>query len=97
MEGTQQLLGGEKVVSWAVDETLGGICHAVFKVGLGVEQEWLSAFNQAPGERLADGAALEKGRQWKLTIEELMAWLGWTEQWTGCEGPCGSNVSHCSH
>ncbi|GME53134.1 purine nucleoside phosphorylase [Neofusicoccum parvum] len=95
IEGMQQPQHGEQVLSWAVDETLGGICHAVFEVGLGVEHEWLSRFNQDPerhkNDLLGDGHTLEKGKQWRMAVEELMAWLGWAEQWTGCAGPCASN------
>jgi hypothetical protein len=30
---------------------------------------------------------------WLHELEELMAWLGWVDQWTGCEKGCAANVS----
>ncbi|KAL1642042.1 hypothetical protein SLS58_005630 [Diplodia intermedia] len=95
-EGMRAVADGEKILSWAVDETLGGICNVLFKVGLEVEYEWLSRYNLDPGKHNNDSgehAVLSTGAGWKMAIEELMAWLGWVEQWTGCEGPCGQSVS----
>lgn len=96
-EGINQLVEGERLLSWAVDETLGGICQTIFEVGLGVEYRWLLHFNQDPerhkSSHFEENPLLLDGKRWKMAVEELMAWLGWAEQWTGCEGPCGSDVS----
>ncbi|KAK0662378.1 putative purine nucleoside phosphorylase [Lasiodiplodia hormozganensis] len=90
----KELGDGEKLLSWSIDETLGGICRVLFKVGLEVEYEWLSYYNLDPekhGDDSCEQPVLGTGREWKMAVEELMAWLGWVEQWTGCEGPCGQN------
>jgi hypothetical protein len=94
------LSDSEKLLSWTTQEILGGICNTIFEVGLAVESEWLLNFNTDPSANQSDGSmawpVMDKADSWKEKIEELMAWLGWVEQWTSCQGPCASTVSHTS-
>ncbi|KAF2086987.1 hypothetical protein K490DRAFT_42965 [Saccharata proteae CBS 121410] len=91
------LAHGERLLSWATDEVLTGICTAIVHVGMGVEYEWLSAFNKDDDPRDDDGddfdgpSLLRAAKKWQDAIEELMAWLGWVDQWTGCHGPCAAD------
>lgn len=89
----EELSRSEMVISKAVQETLAALCNTIFDVGLEVEIEWLSKFNTAPGtseETLSKPVIVAS--TWIQKLEDLSAWLGWAEQWTGCEG-CKSGVS----
>lgn len=91
IEKNDHLNEGEQHLAWAVRETLHGICHSTFVIGLGVEMQWLLYFNKNEAQVTLD---LESSRcHWKAVIEELMAWLGWADLWAGCKGPCKPDVS----
>jgi hypothetical protein len=93
LEG-EVLSESEGKISRAIEETLTAICHSVFEVGLSIEILWLSKFNAVSTESSEQHHVKAKVSAWKEQIEELNAWLGWVEHWTGCEGYCKSNVSH---
>lgn len=86
----------EKVISKAIDGTLSTICNTIFQIGLEVEIEWLAKFNiiLQTGGKDSPQTPIEASA-WKEKIEELNAWLGWVEQWTGCPEGCKSDVSNC--
>ncbi|KAK8246349.1 hypothetical protein HDK90DRAFT_471669 [Phyllosticta capitalensis] len=90
-----QLHEGEQLLSGTVEEILDGLCKTAFQVGLSVDLEWLLHFNKAPEDLdtypQLDPSVFNKKTTWKRAVEELMAWLGWVEQWTSCEGPCAQN------
>ncbi|KAK8153775.1 hypothetical protein IWX90DRAFT_481424 [Phyllosticta citrichinensis] len=92
---SSQLNEGEQLLSRSVKETLDGLCQTVFKVGLGIEYEWLWHLNKAPEDMDSypslDHSMLAKKSLWRRDVEELMAWLGWVEQWTTCKEPCASD------
>ena len=94
----------EHLLEWSFKETLNSICTTVFDVGLALEREWLLNFNyldpNSGGRWSLDAPTITvtrdvvvKAQEWKETVEELMAWLGWAELWTGCEGFCKPSVS----
>lgn len=85
----------EKLLKWGVEETLHNICRTVIEVGFSVEREWFRSFDAIPKDtRDLDGANLNTHSlqrniiRWKEGVEELMSWLGWVDQWTGCENKC---------
>jgi len=89
-----QLGDGERTFSDAITSTLAAICGVVVNVGMEVEYEWLSNYNTGVNGSKAHNLILfEKRKIWVERIEELMAWLGWVEQWTRCDEACGPGVS----
>ncbi|KIV99988.1 uncharacterized protein PV09_08346 [Verruconis gallopava] len=96
IDDVDALSQGERLLSWAVDATLTGICSYMFKIGLGVEREWLLRFNSEDGEanlpaRTSAHDVTELSKAWLGELDELMAWLGWVDQWTGCEKGCAAD------
>jgi hypothetical protein len=90
------LSAGEALLSNTTMEILTGICNTIIEIGLGVERTWLGGFNTQP-KRDYDQSNINRVqsdlKDWSGLLEELMAWLGWVDQWTGCEGPCKADVS----
>ncbi|KAK4550824.1 hypothetical protein LTR36_000404 [Oleoguttula mirabilis] len=87
------LPASEQTTYAAVAEVLGAICGTLLPVFLSLEQLWLANFNnvstpppEATSPLYAD-AQLVLSRN-KRAIEELMAWLGWADQWTSCTPGC---------
>jgi hypothetical protein len=96
VEDRSTLNNAEQLLSWAVDEALKGICTSIFSIGLAVERQWLLNYNvatevvQIMGSQRHD--LQKKARTWLDELEELMAWLGWIDQWTACEKGCTADV-----
>ncbi|KAL1855033.1 hypothetical protein Plec18170_004447 [Paecilomyces lecythidis] len=79
----------ETLLKSAVEDVLRNICRTIIEVGFGTEREWFRHFDSL--KRVIELDAVEMRRnvlRWKEGVEELMAWLGWVEQWTGCENRC---------
>jgi hypothetical protein len=97
---TEKLHDGEKLLLSSIEDTLDGLCSSIFRIGLGVELVWLLHFNIDPEDHdpydkdINPLSAVLEAKSWKQSLEDLMAWLGWVEQWTGCDGPCAPGVSH---
>lgn len=86
------LSDSERVTYNAISEVLATICDGILPVFLGVELSWLESFNNITDPRPSPDVQHEVQRQfqaWLQQIEELMAWLGWIDQWTACEPGCG--------
>jgi hypothetical protein len=80
----------ESLLTWAVEEMLGNICSFVVEVGFAVEREWMHQFKPVSGSK-AEEPPTEMSleiRRWKDGVEELMAWLGWLDQWSWCREGC---------
>lgn len=89
------LTTSERLTAASILEVLSGICSTLLPTFLSIEAIWLSHFNDVRSypsnltlpvslqQTLSDTSAhhLEQ-------LEELMAWLGWTEQWVGCSPAC---------
>ncbi|KAJ9623120.1 hypothetical protein H2203_006056 [Taxawa tesnikishii (nom. ined.)] len=86
------LARSEQQIYTAIYEVLGSICHVLSRTFLGVEAFWFSHFE--------DGIAVAElqhntdkfkaaATAWRHDLEELMAWLGWADQWTTCDPDCG--------
>ncbi|KAF2240755.1 hypothetical protein BU26DRAFT_189234 [Trematosphaeria pertusa] len=90
----EQPVGDEdSILGNAIKETLHGICSTVIRIGLGVEYYWLMYFNPAPelgsSRFLAVSQELKYAAElWEQDMQELLAWLGWAEQWSRCEKQC---------
>ncbi|KAF2650953.1 hypothetical protein K491DRAFT_551382, partial [Lophiostoma macrostomum CBS 122681] len=85
--------GPHNVLYSALQETLAGICSTVVAVGLGIEYYWLLHFNSQPAQPSEaitqdHDVLLTDVHRWMHQVEELMAWLGWVEQWRTCNPAC---------
>ncbi|KAI1077325.1 hypothetical protein F5B20DRAFT_270916 [Whalleya microplaca] len=89
----------EHDLRWAVEEIFGTICSVLLTVGFGIEQSWAEYFNEPIDGRAAmDSPILSSGNmkrhfrdlrsRWGNGIDELMAWLGWVDEFTGCTEVC---------
>ncbi|EEA19387.1 hypothetical protein PMAA_001820 [Talaromyces marneffei ATCC 18224] len=91
---TVQLTPEEALIMSAVEETLGNICLWVVTAGLAIEREWLDRFERlqysSPGTK-SFTALVSRLNSWQTGLEELMAWLGWVDQWTYCKDGCAQD------
>ncbi|KAH9988375.1 hypothetical protein F4779DRAFT_277372 [Xylariaceae sp. FL0662B] len=85
----------EKDLRWAVEETFGTICSVLLTIGFGIEQNWAEYFNKPVNGKVADMASdnikkhfSDLRSRWENGIDELMAWLGWVDVFTGCTEVC---------
>ncbi|KAH8682336.1 hypothetical protein BX600DRAFT_505941 [Xylariales sp. PMI_506] len=90
----------ERDLRWAVEETYGAICSVLLTVGFQIEQSWAEDFQLAAAEPAATiqvtaiAGSLLGGRYarlastWSSGVQELMAWLGWEDDFTGCSEVC---------
>lgn len=88
-----ELSTSENVTYTATLDVLTAVCGSVLPVFLSAERVWLAHFNNASGSApLPSETALQDlksvSSQNLRTIEELMAWLGWVDQWTACSPGC---------
>lgn len=89
----QQLSTGEDTTYTAIADVLSAICTTVLPVFLSVEAIWMSHFNNASAVPSTVPSSLAKiiestTMRNRHALEELMAWLGWAEQWTSCSPGC---------
>lgn len=89
----QTLSASEQVTYAANAEVLMAICGTLLPIFLGVEHVWLAHFNNASAPALPSNSSIHRHiartvSQNQHTVEELMAWLGWVEQWTACSPGC---------
>ncbi|KAI1342913.1 hypothetical protein F5Y15DRAFT_412586 [Xylariaceae sp. FL0016] len=94
--GSQSLHTEEKDLIWAVEETFGAICSVLLTIGFGIEKAWAQHFQRPKSKRSVDtnlylGQFGEMVATWIEGIEELKAWLGWADQFTGCTEVCAWN------
>ncbi|GAD96255.1 serine protein kinase, putative [Paecilomyces variotii No. 5] len=79
----------EELLKSAMEDILGNICQTVVEVGFGAEREWFRHFDSVNGNIELDTQGMKISIiRWKEGVEELMAWLGWVDQWTGCDNRC---------
>ncbi|KAI0599827.1 hypothetical protein F4775DRAFT_95946 [Biscogniauxia sp. FL1348] len=81
----------ERDLRWAVEETFGAVCSVLLTVGFGIERSWAAYFQKRGAGGSHPEAASELGRlaaTWSDGLEELMAWLGWADQFVGCSEVC---------
>ncbi|KAI1854199.1 hypothetical protein JX266_001340 [Neoarthrinium moseri] len=82
----------ERDLQWAVEETYGAICSVLLTVGFQVEARWAADFNGADSG--ADGKAVglehyaRLAASWSDGVQQLVAWLGWEDKFTGCAEVC---------
>lgn len=93
----ESLNSGERLLSVSIDEVLQGICTSTFRIGLAVERRWLLHFNDAEPNSVMETehptvTVTNHAQIWLDELEELMAWLGWVDQWTACKDGCGTGV-----
>ncbi|KAF2639955.1 hypothetical protein P280DRAFT_549796 [Massarina eburnea CBS 473.64] len=83
----------DTISSTAIHDTLHGLCSTVVKIGLGIEVAWFQHFDseiETSSPTVHVHADLTRNaREWIEDMEELLAWLGWAEQSSQCEKPCG--------
>ncbi|KAI4216029.1 MAG: hypothetical protein LQ351_001525 [Letrouitia transgressa] len=84
-----ELNDNERLLQWAVEETVGAICSVILEIGLGVEREWERRFSQpVVNENLEEYDLLEIIKNWSWKTEELIAWLAWTGDYITCKERC---------
>lgn len=91
---TVALTPEEALIMSAVEETLGNICLWVVNAGLAVELEWLDRFDGHPSSSSTTKSSpsfINRINFWQTGLEELMAWLGWVDQWTYCKDGCAQD------
>lgn len=91
-EDIDQLSSSESLTHQAVSDVLSNLCSTLLSVFLSTEVIWLSHFNNishipelAPPLRHTITSTMTRHLH---AIEELMAWLGWADQWTNCSPGC---------
>lgn len=81
----------ESLLRWAVEESQGTICTVLVEISLAIESFWQSTFNH-PLKPTSYHATLQglkpKVLHWQSGLEELIAWLGWVGEYTGCDEKC---------
>jgi hypothetical protein len=92
--GDVQLARGEELTFGAILEVLSAICSVTLPLFLATEEVWLTNFNNAsaPSPEAASPVFNEVVTTFKRhyqSLEELMAWLGWADQYTTCTPGCG--------
>ncbi|KAI1488421.1 hypothetical protein F5X96DRAFT_671686 [Biscogniauxia mediterranea] len=91
-EGSGVLLSPEeRDLRWAVEETFGAVCSVLLTVGFGIERSWAAHFQKSGSGGSRPETASELGAlaaTWSEGLEELMAWLGWADQFVGCSEVC---------
>jgi hypothetical protein len=91
----------ESDLRWAVEETYGAICSVLLTIGFQVERSWAEHFNQldmestsapprpaSPREKSLEHHYAQLASTWSDGLEQLMAWLGWEDEFTGCSEVC---------
>ncbi|KAF2687780.1 hypothetical protein K458DRAFT_294470, partial [Lentithecium fluviatile CBS 122367] len=78
----------------AISETLHALCSTTLKIALDIEYHWFKYFDPKPPPsdiRTTDAYyyLILHTKEWEEDIQELIAWLGWAEQWSGCKEKCG--------
>lgn len=88
----QPLSKSENVTYTSILETLNSICSVLLPLFLSTERLWLQHFNNitrlpnlTPDLRSTISSTTLSNLQ---ALEELMAWLGWDEQYTTCNPGC---------
>ncbi|KAF2711777.1 hypothetical protein K504DRAFT_403134 [Pleomassaria siparia CBS 279.74] len=100
----------DTVLYTSIKDTLSALCSTVVEIGLGVEYHWLLHLNTLPSSSSSSSSSThlaqrrrepydrvlhDDAQTWKKKLEELMAWLGWAEQWTGVKQACANgNVAY---
>ncbi|EMC94524.1 hypothetical protein BAUCODRAFT_158108 [Baudoinia panamericana UAMH 10762] len=92
---TSDLSDSEHVTYRAILAVLAAICGTLLPVFLSTETLWFTYFNNATVSPHVTLTAESKTELQSITqhnldaVEELMAWLGWMDQWTACSPGCG--------
>ncbi|KAL1888233.1 hypothetical protein Sste5346_009707 [Sporothrix stenoceras] len=85
-----QLPPEEDDLRWAIEETYGTLCAELLGIGFDVERAWAEKYLAKQEERDEDSLAMSTG-YWLDQLTELIAWLGWENEWIGCDRVCGWN------
>ncbi|KAI1331420.1 hypothetical protein F5Y16DRAFT_408094 [Xylariaceae sp. FL0255] len=96
--GTDPFNPEEQDLRWSVEETFGAICSVLLTIGFGIEQAWATHFqHQHPftftRSRSASGIEVDEDLRtlaafWADGLDELVAWLGWADEFAGCKEVC---------
>jgi len=87
------ILGPSEVTPYnALREVTSILCQTTLRVFLATEVQWLARFNNMsapPPPSNVQREVLNSMAQSHRAVEELVAWLGWTDQWIDCDPACG--------
>ncbi|ETS82148.1 hypothetical protein PFICI_07150 [Pestalotiopsis fici W106-1] len=87
-----ELTPEEEDLRWAIEETYGAICSVLLTIGFQIEGLWAEDFNKAdrnlPSPAVFQERYTQVARTWNDGLQELMAWLGWEDEFTGCSEVC---------
>ncbi|KAF2479673.1 hypothetical protein BDY17DRAFT_43195 [Neohortaea acidophila] len=90
----EELSDSERLTSHAISDVLSAICTTMLPIFLQTERIWLANFNNFSAPPVVTPAVplwheLQTATSHNIqAIEELMAWLGWIDQWTACDPGC---------
>lgn len=83
----------EEDIRWAIEETYGAICSVLLTIGFQIEAKWAEDFDQAHDSTMTPETFNTNYTQlangWSDGVQELVAWLGWEDQFAGCSEVCG--------
>lgn len=72
----------------ATVDVLESICGVILTMFLAIETIWYTNYDE-PSSTSMDRHIDKAADTWRKDVEELMAWLGWADQWTSCNPGCG--------
>ncbi|KAK9425788.1 hypothetical protein SUNI508_03149 [Seiridium unicorne] len=82
----------EEDLRWATEETYGAICSVLLTIGFQIEGKWAEHFNDidpdVPLSQSLESHYTQLAQVWGNGIQELIAWLGWEDEFTGCSEVC---------
>lgn len=89
------LLPEEADLKWAVEETYGTICKTLVSTNFELEDIWgrYIGWRNDKVEMAQEPTSLvveleQKSQCWARSISELVAWLGWENEYIGCPATC---------
>lgn len=84
-----QLPSEEDDLRWAIEETYGTLCAELLGIGFDVERTWASKYLSKQNQKIDEKSLVVSSGRWLDQLTELIAWLGWENEWIGCDRVCG--------
>lgn len=72
----------------AIEEVYGTICGVLITMHFGIELAWLDTISHKAAPSASTALSPQVAATWRDNIAELVSWLGWENQYTGCKEQC---------